>query len=283
MKSAILLALAATCATSQVMATTCEDSFLEEGDPRNGAEYRAAKSIPDLSAMGALGQLGAIAKADGFKVHGIEPIGSGGKLTIEQAKGVARPFLIHIEAAPAGNAAQVSITTRLNRGVTAKRDDMRRNMCGMLHRVKSGVEGEQLANAGLQQSAGSLIETTAVNLARDLHQLKKQVGGDQAGASTISARQAGKKYLLDGQVYEPLDQGSRVDIWYRTHKEPGVLNSFEDQNSIYWATIVCQMQPDQAGRAMKLQGHDWAKLEGTASHYELGTPDKFVLKDCRFR
>lgn len=283
MKPATLLAFIAACAASQAMASTCEDSFREEGDPRNGAEYWAAKAIPNLSTMGALGQLSAIAAADGFNVHGIEAVGAGGKLTIEQAKGVARPFLIHIEATPAGSAAQVSISTRLNRGVTAKQDDMRRNMCGMLHRVKSGAEGEQLAKAGLQQSAGSPIETTAITLARDLFRLKKQVGGDQAGASTISARHSGKKYLLDGQVYEPLDQGSRVDIWYRTYKEPGFLNSVEDQNSVYWATIVCQMQPDQAARAMKLQGHDWAKLEGTASHYELGTPDRLVLKDCRFR
>lgn len=284
MKSAILLALAAACAGSHAMATTCEDSFREEGDPRNGAEYWASKSIPDISAMGALGQLGAIAAADGFNVHGIESTGSGGKLTIEQAKGVARPFLILIEATTAGSASNVSISTRLNRGVTAKKDDMRRNMCGMLHRVKSGAEGEQLAKASLQQrGSGSPIETTAVTLARDLHRMKKQVGGDPAGANAITARHVGKKYLLDGQVYEPLEQGGRVDIWYRTYKEPGFLNSIEDKNSMYWATIVCQMQPDQAGRAMKLQGHDWAKLEGTASHYELGTPDRFVLKDCRFR
>jgi hypothetical protein len=284
MKPATLLAFIAACAASQAMASTCEDSFREEGDPRNGVEYQATKSIADLSAMGALGQLGAIAAADGFNVHGIESVGAGGKLTIEQAKGVARPFLIHIEATPAGSAAQVSISTRLNRGVTAKQDDMRRNMCGMLHRVKSGAEGEQLAKAGLQrQAAGGVVEISATELARDLHRLKKQVGGDQAGASTISARHAGKKYLLDGQVYEPLDQGNRVDIWYRTYKEPGFLNSTEDQNSVYWATIVCQMQSDQASRAMKLQGHDWAKLEGTASHYELGTPDRFVLRDCRFR
>jgi len=284
MKPATLVTLAATLACGQAMAGSCEDSFQELGDPRNGAEYRAARSITDLSAMAALGQLSAIAATDGFNVYGIEPLGAGGKLTIEQAKGVARPFLIHIEATPSGSATSVSIATRLNRGVTARREDMRRNMCGMLQRVKSGPEGEQLGKSGLQRQApGAGTEISAIELARELYRLQKKVGGDQAGADAITARHAGRQYRLDGQVYEPMDLGDKVILWYRTYKDPGLLQRNEDRDSMYWATIVCQMQADQADRARRLRGYDWAKLEGTALRYELGTPDKFVLKDCRFR
>ncbi len=109
------------------------------------------------------------------------------------------------------------------------------------------------------------------------------MGGDQAGANTITARYKGRQYRLDGQVYEPLDQGSRVDLWYHTYKAPGILNTIEDTNSVFWAVVTCQMAANQKDRALKLQGKDWAKLVGTVSHYERGTPDKLVLKDCRFQ
>lgn len=265
-------------------ANTCEESFREEGDPRNGAEYSAFKRMPGTSVNSALGQLSALAASDGFNVHGIEADASGGKLTIEQAKGVSRPFLIHFKASSSGNGSEVSVSTRLNRGVTARAEDMRNNMCGMLHRVKAGPEGEQIAKAATTRAGGGgPVETTAILLARDLFRLKKQVGGDQAGADTITARYKGRQYRLDGQVYEPLDQGSRVDLWYHTYRAPGILNTIEDTNSVYWAVVSCQMAADQNARALRLQGKDWAKLVGTVSHYQLGTPDKLVLKDCRFQ
>ncbi|MFB9886856.1 hypothetical protein [Balneatrix alpica] len=189
-----------------------------------------------------------------------------------------------MEAKKSGAYTSVSISTRLHRGVIAKREDMRRNMCGMLDRVLSGAEGESIAKKQLlQKPSNAATEMSAIDLARDLFRLKKRVGGDQSGADAISARFVGQRYVVDGQIYEPLDQGSRVDIWYRTYKEPGFLNSIEDQNSVYWATIVCQMNAGESGRALKLQGYDWAKLEGVVSHYELGTPDRFVLKECKFK
>lgn len=265
-------------------AATCEDSFREEGDPRNGAEYFASKEVADISVSGALGQLSALAAADGFNVLGLESNAQSGTLTIEQAKGVKRPFLIQLAARKVAAGSHVTIQTRLHQGVTAKKEDMRGNMCGMLNRIKSGAEGEKIA-AAAHPKAGSAAPTTitAIELARELWRLKKKVGGDKAGADNITANYKGRRFLLDGQVYEPLDHGSSVDLWYHTAKAPGILNTVEDNNSAIWAVIACEMAPAHRTRALKLQGKDWAKLAGTVSHYQLGTPDRLVLKDCAFQ
>ena len=285
MKHAILISaffLAATATTAG--AATCEDNFKEEGDPRNGAEYSASKNIPGLSVRGALGQLSAIAKADGFNVLGLESNGQSGKLTLEQAKQVKTPFLIHIVATQAADGSDVAISTRLNRGVTAKSTDMRKNMCGMLNRVVAGSEGEKLAETSAAQSGSSAAtEITAILLARDLYREKSKIKSDQLAAELLSARYKGRKFLLDGQVHEPLPNEGRIDLWYHTFKAPGILNTIEDNNSVLWATVVCQMAPDQSARAAKLQGNDWAKLQGTVLRYELGSPDRLVLQDCSFR
>ena len=267
-----------------VNASSCEDNFSEEGDPRNGSEYAASKFVADIGVEAALRQLATVAAADGFNVHALEIEGDSGRLTIEQVSG-SRPFLIHLAARKIENGSELSIGTRLNRGVTARKEDMRANMCGMLHRVKSGQEGEQIArNAAAVVAAGQAREITAILLARELFRLKKKVGGDQAGADLITARYKGKEFLLDGQIYEPTDpEQSQVDLWYRTSREPGVLNTFEDQNSVYWPTIVCQMDESHRTRASKLRSNDWAKLEGVVSHFQLGTPDRFILTNCRFR
>jgi hypothetical protein len=263
------------------LASTCEETFRTEGDPRNGAEYFATKSVDSLGVAGALGQLSAIAAADGFNVLNLDT--TAGTLVIEQAKGVKRPFLINLGAKKASLGSVLSIQTRLDRGVTAKSEDMRTNMCGMLNRVKGGAEGEKLGQAALAQSGPKpAVTITAIELARDLSRLKKEVGGDQAGADKITAKYKGKQFNIDGQVHEPLNLDSSVRLWFHTYKQPGILNTVEDNNSVLWATISCDMIGANAQRALKLQGKDWAKIRGVVSRYELGTPDKLVLTDCVF-
>lgn len=269
--------------TQPTWAVTCEESFHAEGDPRNGAEYFASKDIQNTSVSSALNQLSHIASADGFNVLGMELNATNGALTIEQSKGVQRPFLIKLDATKSSSGSNVTIQTRLNKGVTAQADDMRKNMCGMLNRVQSGEVGEKIAaEAATKNNANAATEITAVLLARDLFRMKKKVGGDKAGADVITARYKGQRFLLDGQVSQPIDLSDTTLLWYRTRKEPGFLPLIEDQNSILWAAIVCEMAPEHKVRALTLEENDWAKLSGTVSHYQLGTPDKLVLKGCKF-
>ncbi|WP_331352788.1 hypothetical protein [Cellvibrio sp. UBA7671] len=271
--SIILLATAA-----QLSANTCEKNFVAEGDPRNGAEFSTSTTINDLGSASALGQLRAIALADGFNVLGEESTGSQGTLTIEQKNG-RHPFLIYLTAVNKGTAADVSIRTKLNRRTVAKPEDIRAGMCGMVARIKTGAEGDAIAAAARAAIVPEpIVEIQPRWLAKDIYRLSKR-----KTAEMITAHYKGKRYLLDGTIGSPLENEGTIELWYKvTIDRNGILQTLDADESTFWPPIVCRMAPEARARAAKLQEGEFAKLTGTVSHYWQGSPSKLVLKDCRF-
>lgn len=275
MKSMVGLSLAL--CVSAPFAATCEQNFRTEGDPRNGAEYFASSLLPELTVADAIAQLRGIAAGDGFNVLSDELSPSQGKLTIEQAKG-SRPFLIHLSAAQKGRAADVAVQTRLNRGATARDEDMRNAMCGMLGRVKTGEPGVQAAaKVRAAQGPAGTGDTTPKALADELFKLSKSVEPE-----VISARYKGRRYRLDGQIQEPLENEGTIELWYRVQQEDSALLGAVNNKSYLWPSIVCRLAKSDVGKAQRLRTGDWAKLTGTVSHYQPGTPNRLVLTECRF-
>lgn len=262
----------------QISANTCEKNFLAEGDPRNGAEFSTSTAINDLSSSSALGQLRAIALADGFNVLGEESTASQGTLTIEQKNG-RHPFLIYLTAVNKNDAADISIRTKLNRRTVAKPEDIRKGMCGMIARIKTGAEGEKIAAAARAAIVPEpLVEIQPRWLAKDIYRMSKR-----KTAEMITAHYKGKRYLLDGTVGMPLENDGTIELWYKvTIDRNGILQTLDADESIFWPPIVCRMAPEARARAAKLQEGEFAKLTGTVSHYWQGSPSKLVLNDCRF-
>jgi hypothetical protein len=274
----VITLLVLLCSTGIVHAGTCEDNFLAEGDPRNGAEFSTASTISNLNAQSALGQLRAIALADGFNVLGEESTASQGTLTIEQKNG-RHPFLIYLTAVNKNNAADISIRTKLNRRTVAKPEDIRNGMCGMIARIKTGAEGEKIAAAARAAIVPEpLVEIQPRWLAKDIYRMSKR-----KTAEMITAHYKGKRYLLDGTVGMPLENDGTIELWYKvTIDRNGILQTLDADESIFWPPIVCQMASEHRARAAKLAEGEFAKLTGTVSHYWQGSPSKLVLKDCRF-
>jgi hypothetical protein len=275
------ISIALVCFCNGLMAATCEENFRTEGDPRNGAEYFTSVDIADVSVENALGQLRGIASADGFTVLSENADSKKGSLEIEQSKGVARPFLIQLSVTNKTSASEIGIQTRLHPGQSAKADDIRKSMCGMLVRVKSGTEGAaKAASARKNIAPEKIIEITALDLSRELFRLSKKQSGD-----IINATYKGKRYQLDGQVdvvsydYEAFT----VELRYNTVvKLNAVLNSRESRMSSSWPKVVCTMARDQMAAAKKLKENDWAKLSGKVLHYIEGLPSILVLEECQF-
>jgi hypothetical protein len=156
--------IALICQWSSVFAASCEDNFKTQGDPSGGVEYFASTLVSGVSVASAMEQLQAIATADGFKVHDDKSNIKEGKLIIEQVKG-SRPFLILIAGLDKGTASALFIQTRLNLGASAKAQDMRQAMCGMLARVKSAAEPAKailLAAAGKSTIKGTVFAKAAL-------------------------------------------------------------------------------------------------------------------------
>ncbi len=264
--------------SSLAAANSCEENFKAEGDPRNGAEFSTSTHIANLNASSALGQLRAIALADGFNVLGEELTATEGTLTIEQKNG-RHPFLIYLTAVNKGAAADVSINTRLNRRTVAKPEDIRKGMCGMIARIKTGAEGEKIAAAARAAIVPEpLVEIQPRWLAKDIYRMSKR-----KTAEMITAHYKGKRYLLDGTVGVPLENDGTIELWYKvTIDRNSIFETLDTKESMLWPPIVCRMAPEARARAAKLQEGEFAKLTGTVDHYWQGSPSKLVLKDCRF-
>lgn len=259
-------------------ANSCEQNFRAEGDPRNGAEFSTSTTIANLNSSSALGQLRAIALADGFNVLGEESTSDKGTLTIEQKNG-HHPFLIYLTAVNKGAATEVSIQTKLNRRTVAKPEDIQNGMCGMIARIKTGKEGDAIAAAARAAvKPEPVVEIQPRWLAKDIYQLSKK-----QTAEMITARYKGKRYLLDGTVGIPLENEGSIELWYKvTIDRNSLFETLDTKESYVWPPIVCRMAPEHRAAAAKLQEGDFAKLTGTVSHYRQGSPSKLILENCSF-
>lgn len=261
-----------------VSANSCEDNFRSEGDPRNGAEFSTSTTISDLNSSSALGQLRAIALADGFNVLGEESTATKGTLTIEQKNG-RHPFLIYLTAVNNGSAADVSINTKLNRRTVAKPEDIRNGMCGMIARVKTGAQGEKIAAAARAAiKPEPVVEIQPRWLAKDIYRLTKR-----KTAEMITAHYKGKRYLLDGVVGAPLENEGTIELWYKvTIERNSIFETLDTKESYVWPPIVCRMAPEARATAAKLKEGEYAKLTGTVLRYQEGMPSRLVLENCTF-
>jgi hypothetical protein len=151
------------CVSNGASAASCSDHFKAQGESSSGIEYFAAAVVADVSPASALNQLRVIAASDGFKVHNEKSNLDEGRLVIEQVKG-SRPFLIALTAVQKGAASELFIQTRLNAGATAKAEDMRQAMCGMLARVK-GTADSQHASQNISAGRSTIVGTAFAKVA----------------------------------------------------------------------------------------------------------------------
>jgi hypothetical protein len=260
-----------------LLAKTCESNFETLGDPRNGAAFSTSANIPDVTPAVALGQLRGIAVKDGFNVLSEESNAQTGTLAIEQTKGVRHPFLIHFTATAKGTASEVSVETQLKKKVTAKPEDIRQGMCGMLARIKSGKEGEALAaKAHAEAPKAKVTVVKAITLSREFDRVIKKYTAEE-----ITARYKGKVYQLDGQIKEPLETDGTVEIWYDVFREANWLMPGELGAETSRTSIVCRLAKDQLKHAKYIKADNSVKLTGTVSHFFSGTPHKLVFENCR--
>lgn len=293
-----LLAMSAT-----ARAGTCEQDFKTVGDPRNGLLYVGRLVKPGLTVSSALGQLQKIAVDDGFEVGAESIQGDKGELffTLTTSR---PPVVVRVEANSAG---EVTMGTKLAAGQKMDEEDARRNICGMLGRLKTGAEGEVIATAARVKHGSDRVidikaEVLSAELRREIDRAKRStVSGktimkdlllgtsthattDQMNVATapIVAKYRGRKYRIDGQAYtvstsEYTGAMEAAFLVTQTRGLLGVRQSSSMNNSLNY-TIVCVMAPDQAAFFSTLNGGSYMTLVGTV---DTMTMYGMKLRDCR--
>jgi hypothetical protein len=286
MKTTVLLGLL-TLPVAAGAAGTCEENFKTSGDPRNGAAFATSVTIPGLSVRSALGQMQKTALDDGFEVGNEAIREQDGTLTILQKSSMLnRGFLIYINADAGG---QIAINSRLNRDQVAKPEDIRGGMCSMLGRLKTGPEGEAIANAAREKTGVEQVRSLkAHDLAKELDKAVEREQGKrgegQVDMNRVYAKYLNKRFRIDGQIArkgEPTPQFPNEDqeIEWITTGHKGLL-AFKEDSFAQGArpTILCKVPKELSEYFKALRNDDWATLTGKVTKFE---GNVMTLENCR--
>jgi len=295
----ILVAACALGASASVAAATCEQNFKSVGDPRNGQTFLTEVTIPGLKPRSGLGQLRKLALDEGNNfVSGDVYTETEGQMYVMQTD-LNVPL---VTAVSITNNGTVLIGTKLARGQTAKDEDARSAFCGWLNKLKTGKEGEAIAEA-VRISSGfdKPTQATAVGMStvlgkeskklqRNINRLPlKSLFSNGPLPDTDSLYQPmfvkyfGRRFVIDGQVYTA--QESRMnktfEVGYLVTKMKGIggiggRQSSDDNNANF--TVHCALANDQRALGATLRSEDWVKLEGVVDNIDTGG---IHLRDCR--
>ena len=286
MKTPVLLGLL-TLPVAAGAAGSCEENFKASGDPRNGVAFETSVTIPGLSVRSALGQMQKIALDDKFEIGNEDIRDQGGTLTIlQKASFTNRGFLIFINANADG---QVSINSRLNRDQVAKPEDIRGGMCSMLGRLKTGPEGDAIANAarertGVEKVLSYKAHDFAKELAKAVDREQGKRGEGAVDMNRVYAKYLNKRFRIDGQVARKGEPSTMfpnlpLEIEWKTTGVKGLL-AFKEESYMQQSRpiIICTLPKDQRQYFDGLRIEDWATLTGKAISFE---GNLLTLEDCR--
>ena len=282
------------------LAQSCEDSFQSVGDPRNGLFFSGQVKMSGLSAQSALGQLQQIALDGGYKVGGeLIRNGAGEMYFIQDSN---NPAIVMLAAAD--KSGRVSISTKLARGQKTEAAAVRTEFCGLLAKLKTGKEGEAIANAarektGINQVTDAKAEKLSAEIGKVVKkalapvaskgQLSRALIGTGVSASSgeyeeafvsVRAKYIGKKYRVDGQIYTVTGSPAQgMEVNYLVTQTRGLLgvrqeSQFNDLNY----QIKCVLAKDQAKFFLTLTEGNFANLTGTVTDMQ---PGGLVMSDCR--
>lgn len=278
----------------------CEDSFESVGDSRNGLFFSGQVKMPGLSVQSALGQLQQIALDGGYKVGGELIRGNSGEMYFIQDSN--NPAIVML--ALADKSGKVSISTKLARGQQTETAAVRTEFCGLLEKLKTGKEGEAIANAarektGINQVTDAKVEKLSAEIGKVVKkaltpvaskgQLSRALIGTGVTATSgeyeeafvpVRAKYIGKKYRVDGQVYTRSGSPAEgMEINYLVTQTRGLLGVRQESqfNSLNYQ-IKCVFAKDQAKFFLTLSEGNYATLVGTVTDMQ---PGGLVLSDCR--
>lgn len=281
-------------------AGACEENFKAIGDPRNGMLYVGSVNKPGLTIRSALGQMQKIGKDEGYVV-GAEAIeGDVGELYLTQTASKP-PIVVEVEATASGSAV---MGIRLAPGQNMEKAAATQTICGMLNRLKTGKEGNAIADAGRAESgADKVIDAEAPELSAQIMRevqtamrpvqrkgvFKDFMLGSQTNAGQgeldaallpVRAKYMGRKYRIDGQIYTVTHNQFKDEmvVSYLVTQTRGFVRQNASLGQSLNYTITCFLANDQAALFSTLRNGGWVKLEGTVDTFN---PRGMLLRNCR--
>lgn len=234
------------------MAAGCEERFSKSGNPMTGSKYTSSLMVPGLSVSAAIAQIHGIAVAKNMDIL-TEDAPNGNMLLEDRASTFRRAIPYVVSVAAEGDAANIQLMVKLDKGVFAKAEDVKKGICAILAEVKGGEEGKAAAARGAE--AVSVTGPRKV----DAHMLSMELAHQtKESAESVPLRYKGKSFTISGRVQYVIKDGDGYRVAYDIPKpKPGLFAP------PFKIDISCLMAPSHTAWAIALREGEKIKLTGT--------------------
>lgn len=261
-KSRLLLALALLLSIDCAAASECEGAFSKSGSPFSGTSYNSRITVGDLSAQDALGQMRGILVAE--KMDVITEDVDGGILLVEQrATATARAIPTTVSVSARDAAAVVDMTVKIDKGVLAKQEDIKRYMCGLLAKLQGGDVGR------LASAQGAQAKNAAFAATMDAFMFSMDIANEsKANAVAVNARHKGRSYTLSGKIDYIQEDGEDYNVSFEIpDMRDRVLSSLPGQAD-FRVGVACLFRPNQLATVLTLRDKQRVTFAGTFYRYD---------------
>lgn len=253
-----LLTLAFLCFAAPAVATTCEESFQKKGDFLNGSAFAARVQVDGLSVEKAFSQLRPILAREGIKTLSTDV--SAGILKAENpATLLQRALPIDVFASTEGTLLNVEMVFTLPSGVTAKRETVKKYLCGALNQLTPPpkvAEADAKPDVKADSSAAIAIEAPI---------LAKQVKAAADNPARLRMNFIGKTFRVSGKVLNILEIEGTYGVTFEGEQPmaggtaPGKAKPVK---------ILCEMAKNQDAKVANLQTNQRATLLGRFQSFD---------------
>jgi tRNA_anti-like len=266
----LLLTLALLCLSSPAVAATCEESFQKKGDFLNGAAFSARVQVEGLSVEKAFAQLRPILARESIKTLSTD-LTTGTLRAENPATAFQRALPIDVFASTEGTLLNVEMIFTLPSGVTARRETVKRYLCGALNQLvpPSTAATAPPAKTDVTAATGPAIEIEAKTLA-------KQVKEAADNPARIRLNFVGKTFRVSGKVLGIADQEGAYIVSF-DGGQPVVGSASKEKPKPL--AILCTMAKNQDATVAALQINQRATLVGRFQGVDHAT-NSIKLQDC---
>ena len=237
-------------------ASTCEATFIKQGNVVSGLRFIATTSVADLSIKSAIEQMRGIVIPRSYDIL-VEEADQGSMLIEQPRSEKARAFPITITATAENGIATVRMNAKLSTAMLVKPEAARYEMCGMLADLRGGKVG--LARAAAAKNANLKRPPMRISALELSSQISKDT---ERNAAAVPLRYRHRQFTVTGIVDYIRKDGQYYRVafkipqpWEQAIRLPGAAPFKTD--------ISCLMAPGQAAYALTLKPSRNVKLTGT--------------------
>jgi hypothetical protein len=250
------------------IATTCEESFDKKGDFFNGAAYSARVQIEGLSVEQAFSQLRPILAREGIKTVSTD-LNLGVMKAENPATAFQRALPIDVFASTKESLLTVEMVFTLPSGVTARRETVKKYLCGALNQL-TAPKPTAIEAPPKNNSPAIEIEANA---------LVKQVKEAADNPARIRLNFMGKHFQVSGKVLSIADNEGAYTVSF-DGAQPAVSKPATEKKKPM--TILCAMAKNQDSIVAALQTNQRATLVGRFQNFD-AQANAIKLQDCSGR